>query len=91
MKHADLSAAIPSDVAGRAAYTVRVSPKDDGGLVGAAELAWDAANGVPLRAAVYAKGESSPVLELSATESPSGRSPNRSSKSRRRPGRRSST
>jgi outer membrane lipoprotein-sorting protein len=68
MEHATLSGAEPSDVAGRAAYTVRVSPKENGGLVGGAELAWDAANGTPLRAAVYAKGESSPVLELKATE-----------------------
>jgi outer membrane lipoprotein-sorting protein len=68
MEHATLSGAIPSDVAGRAAYTVRVSPKENGGLVGGAELAWDAANGIPLRAAVYARGESSPVLELAATE-----------------------
>jgi len=68
MTHADLSGATPSDVAGQPAYTVRVSPKANGGLVGGAELAWDAANGTPLRAAVYAKGESSPVLELSATE-----------------------
>jgi outer membrane lipoprotein-sorting protein len=67
-EHADLSGAIPSDVAGRAAYTLHVSPQANGGLVGGAELAWDAANGAPLRAAVYAKGESSPVLELSATE-----------------------
>ena len=68
MEHATLSGATPSDVAGRAAYTVRVSPKENGGLVGGAELAWDAANGTPLRAAVYARGESSPVLELEATE-----------------------
>ncbi len=68
MKHADLSGAIPSDVAGRAAYTLHVSPQANGGLVGGAELAWDAANGAPLRVALYAKGESSPVLELSATE-----------------------
>lgn len=68
MEHATLSGANPSDVAGQAAYTVRVSPKANGGLVGGAELAWDAANGVPLRAALYARGESSPVLELKATE-----------------------
>jgi outer membrane lipoprotein-sorting protein len=67
-EHASLSGATPSDVAGRPAYTVRISPKANGGLVGGAELAWDAINGTPLRAAVYAKGESSPVLELSATE-----------------------
>lgn len=68
MEHAALSGATPTDVAGRPAYTVRVSPKANGGLIGGAELAWDAANGVPLRAAVYAKGEGSPVLELKATE-----------------------
>jgi outer membrane lipoprotein-sorting protein len=68
MEHATLSGAIPTDVAGRAAYALRVSPKEDGGLVGGAELAWDAANGTPLRAAIYARGESSPVLELEATE-----------------------
>jgi outer membrane lipoprotein-sorting protein len=67
-EHADLSGATPSDVAGRAAYTVRLSPKENGGLVGGLELAWDAANGVPLRAAVYAKGETAPVLELTVTE-----------------------
>lgn len=68
MEHAALSGAIPSDVAGQPTYTVRVSPKANGGLVGGVELAWDAANGVPLRAAVYARGESSPVLELKATD-----------------------
>ena len=63
-----LSGAQPTSTAGQPSYTVRISPKDDGGLLGAAELAWDAAHGVPLRAAVYAQGESSPVLELAATD-----------------------
>jgi outer membrane lipoprotein-sorting protein len=67
-KDADVSGAQPSDVAGRATYTVRVSPKHDGGLIGAAEIAWDAANGMPLRAAVYASGNPNPVLELKATD-----------------------
>lgn len=66
-KQLNLSGAIPSDVAGQAAYTVRVSPKHDGGLLGSAELAVDAARGVPLRFAVYAQHQSSPVLELKAT------------------------
>ena len=43
-------------------------PKDDGGLLGAAELAWDAVRGVPLRAAIYAQGSQDPVLELEATD-----------------------
>jgi outer membrane lipoprotein-sorting protein len=63
-----LSGAQPSSTAGRPTYTVRIAPKDDGGLLGAAELAWDAAHGVPLRAAVYAQGNPDPVLELEATD-----------------------
>ena len=67
-KHADLSGAIPSDVAGQATYTIHAAPKHDGGLLGGAELAWDAANGIPLRAAIYSSASSSPVLQLEATE-----------------------
>jgi outer membrane lipoprotein-sorting protein len=63
-----LTGAQPGTVAGQAAYTVRIAPRHDGGLVGAAELAWDATHGIPLRAAVYAQGEREPVLELKATE-----------------------
>jgi len=63
-----VSGADPTSTAGRPTYTVKVSPKDDGGLLGAAELAWDAVRGAPLRAAVYAQGRSEPVLELKATE-----------------------
>jgi outer membrane lipoprotein-sorting protein len=64
----NLSGATPTNTAGQPSYTVRIAPKDDGGLLGAAEIAWDAARGVPLRAAVYAQGQKSPVLELKATE-----------------------
>src|SRR5262249_31603984 len=67
-RHVDMSGAIPSDVAGHPAYTVRVTPKHDGGLLGAGEFAWDAIRGVPLRVAVYARGDSTPVLELKATD-----------------------
>jgi outer membrane lipoprotein-sorting protein len=65
---ADISPATPTDVAGRPAYSVKVSPKHDGGLLGYAELAWDAEHGVPLRIGIYAQGGSSPVLELAATD-----------------------
>jgi outer membrane lipoprotein-sorting protein len=64
----NLSGATPTNTAGQPSYTVRIAPKDDGGLLGAAEIAWDAARGVPLRAAIYAQGQSDPVLELKATE-----------------------
>jgi outer membrane lipoprotein-sorting protein len=66
-KRVDLSGAIPSDVAGRATYTVWAAPSHDGGLLGRVELSFDAGNGIPLRGAVYSSESSSPVLELAAT------------------------
>ncbi len=68
MQHANLSGATPTDVAGQPAYTVRISPSRNGGLVGGAELAWDAVHGVPLRLAVYSTTSTTPVIELTATE-----------------------
>ncbi|MEA2251292.1 MAG: hypothetical protein QOI62_2893 [Solirubrobacteraceae bacterium] len=66
--HADVSGARPGDVAGQPAYTVRMSPSHDGGLLGGVEVAWDAEHGVPLRAAVYSSDSATPVLELQATK-----------------------
>jgi hypothetical protein len=68
MRFWSLSDAKPTTTAGRPSYTVRIAPKDDGGLLGAAEVAWDAARGVPLRGAIYAQGSSKPVLEIAATK-----------------------
>ncbi len=67
-KHWTVSGAEPSNVAGQEAYTVTVSPTHDGGLLGSAELAWDAVHGTPLKVAVYAQGSSSPVLALEASQ-----------------------
>ena len=67
-EHVSLSGAEPSNVAGQEAYSVRISPKHDGGLLGAAEFAFDASRGVPLRVGIYAQGASTPVIELSATD-----------------------
>ncbi|HTC72929.1 MAG TPA: hypothetical protein VK655_08575, partial [Solirubrobacteraceae bacterium] len=67
-RHVDVSGAMPTDVAGQPAYTVRVSPKETGSLLGGAELSWDANNGAPLRAAIYSSTSSSPVVELAASE-----------------------
>lgn len=66
--HANISGATPTDVAGQPAYTVRVSPKETGSLLGGAELSFDANTGAPLRAAIYSTNSSSPVIELAATE-----------------------
>lgn len=67
-KHVHVSSAQPTDVASQPAYTVRVSPREGGSLLGGAELSWDAVHGVPLRFAVYSTESSSPVIELAATE-----------------------
>jgi outer membrane lipoprotein-sorting protein len=66
-KHASVSGATPTDIAGEAAYTVRVSPNESGSLLGGAELSWDAVHGVPLRAAIYSSTSPSPALELTST------------------------
>jgi outer membrane lipoprotein-sorting protein len=67
-RHWTVSDAIPSDVAGQPAYTVRVSPAHSAGLLGALQLGWDAEQGVPLEIGVYAQGQSSPVLGLAVTD-----------------------
>jgi hypothetical protein len=68
MQHANVSGAAPTDVAGQPSYTVSVSPKHSGGLLGEAQLAWDAVRGVPLRFAIYARGDNTnPVVEIAAT------------------------
>jgi outer membrane lipoprotein-sorting protein len=68
MQHASVSGAAPTDVGGQPTYTVTVSPKHSGGLLGEAQLAWDAVRGVPLRFAVYARGDNTnPVVEIAAT------------------------
>ncbi len=66
--HWAVSAARPVDVAGQPAYSASLSPKHDGGLLGSVELAWDALQGTPLRAGIYAQGASSPALELKVTD-----------------------
>jgi hypothetical protein len=66
-KHASVSGTTPTDIAGQASYTVRVSPNEAGSLLGGAELSFDAVHGVPLRAAIYSSTSSSPALELAAT------------------------
>lgn len=68
MRRVALSGAIPNDIAGQAAYTVHISPKQGGGLLRGFELGWDAVRGVPLRFEVLARGDSTPVLELTATD-----------------------
>lgn len=67
-QHASIDGPQPEVIGGQPAYQVRVTPKDSGGLVGGAELAWDAVRGVPLKVAVYARGASSPAVQLEVTD-----------------------
>jgi outer membrane lipoprotein-sorting protein len=67
-KHVAIVGPDPKVVADQPAYELRVTPKDSGGLVGAARLAWDAANGVPLEVAVYPRGSATPALQLEVTD-----------------------
>jgi outer membrane lipoprotein-sorting protein len=66
-EHATVSGATPTDIAGQPAYTLRISPKEGGSLIGGAELSWDAVHGVPLRAAIYSSTSSAPVIELATS------------------------
>lgn len=75
LQHAMLTGPVPTNIGGRPAYTVRVSPRHSAGLLGSVELGWDAAHGVPLKIAVYSQGDSSPVLSLKATSISFGRVP----------------
>lgn len=72
-KHVRVGGAAPTDIAGQPAYSLRLAPRQGGGLLSGLGLAWDAVRGVPLQFALYARGDSSPVLELSATNISFGR------------------
>lgn len=65
--HWALTSARPTSVAGRPAYSVSLSPKHDGGLLGSLELAWDSVHGTPLRAGIFAQGRTAPVLQVAVT------------------------
>jgi len=63
--HLNVSGAIPGTVGSVPSYSVQISPKHDGGLLGDVQLDWDAANGVPLGISVYSTQDpSTPVLGL---------------------------
>jgi outer membrane lipoprotein-sorting protein len=68
LTHLNLAGPTPNNIAGQEAYTVKISPKHDGGLLGQIQLGWDALHGIPLDVALYAKHSTTPVLELSATD-----------------------
>jgi hypothetical protein len=70
-----LSSAIPGNLAGQPAYTVKLTPRHNPGLFGQLQLAWDATHGVPLRFAVYPRGSTTPALELAVSHISYGKLP----------------
>ena len=54
-------------VAGRGAYTLRLTPKQKGSLIGRVEIAIDAQNGAALRVAVYPTGSNTAAFEVGFT------------------------
>ncbi len=65
--HAGVSAATPTDVGGQPAYTVELTPNSSAGLLGAVRFAFDANQGSPLDFAIFPRGDSTPALELQAS------------------------
>jgi len=63
-QHVDLSGASPRTVGGRPAYEASAAPKETGSLLDSLRVAWDAEQGVPLSAGIYAKGDAAPALRL---------------------------
>lgn len=55
-------------VARRAAYTLVLTPKQAGSLIGRVEIAVDAANGAPLAVRLYAAGATGPALDIAFTQ-----------------------
>jgi outer membrane lipoprotein-sorting protein len=54
-------------VAGRAAYQLKLSPKDTRSLIGSVQIAIDAATSVPLRVQIFAAGATSPAFQVGFT------------------------
>lgn len=70
MAHVNVSGARtsnPTDYAGQRAYSVSVSPKHDGGLLGSASVAWDALTGTPLDISV-SDSSGNKVLDVQVTD-----------------------
>lgn len=55
-------------IAGRSAYQLLLTPRDTGSLIGSVRIALDAATSLPLRVQVFARGATSPALEIGFTD-----------------------
>ena len=57
-----------ASVAGRSAYQLLLTPKDTRSLVGSVRIALDSATSMPLRVQVFAKGSTSPAIQVGFTD-----------------------
>lgn len=64
----DVSTDPSVSVAGQPAYELVLAPKDHRSLIGQVRIAVDAANGVPLRVEVLARGAKSPAIQVGYTQ-----------------------
>lgn len=63
-----ISLGTPQTVAGRATWTVLVTPRTDQTLVAQAQLSVDTETGMPLRVQVVARGQSAPAVDIGFTD-----------------------
>lgn len=66
-RHLDVSGATATVAGDRPAYEASLATKETDTLLGSLRLAWDAEQGVPLRAGLFAKGSATPALQLAVT------------------------
>jgi outer membrane lipoprotein-sorting protein len=64
---ATVSVGAPRTVAGRSAYLLVLTPKQQGSLIGQAEISVDSATGTALGIALYPVGSATPFLDLAFT------------------------
>jgi outer membrane lipoprotein-sorting protein len=62
-----VSVGAPRTVAGRSAYLLVLKPKQQGSLIGQADVSVDSATGTPLGVALYPVGSGTPVFDVSFT------------------------
>jgi outer membrane lipoprotein-sorting protein len=66
-READVSMVAPAEVAGRAAYVLRLTPISTTTKIGSVEVAVDAATRVPLRVEVFARSIAAPAVNVGFT------------------------
>jgi hypothetical protein len=66
-KSTSVTVASNETVAGQATYTLVLSPKESGSLIGQVSISIDAKNNVPLQVQVYARGASTPAITVGFT------------------------